>query len=215
MIGESRLHRALKTDKVRNLGLEVECDWSPWLLHPQMQQTIPKREAYTRMFKGRTDKVEKMEQRMKDIFKAEGLSYTLEGDMGPTIDSHRVIELAREQGGAELQGRVVHSFFDAYFAQGLDISDHAVISSIAEGCGVAGVPELLSSSSHMSEVQSSMREARSLGVTGVPHFFFSYQAPGLDKAVTFSMPGAQDVNVFEMVFAKLVAKADQARAAKL
>jgi len=79
------------------LGVEIEVDWSPWLLYPQMKQPVSKREAYTRLL-GRPEKVEQMRTRMGHVFEEAGLaSYSLDGLLGPTLASHRLVEHARQQ----------------------------------------------------------------------------------------------------------------------
>jgi Phage integrase family len=50
-----------------------------------------------------------------------------------TVASHALIRLARETGDAAMQDRVVEALFSAYFTQGLDVGDLAVLAALAEG----------------------------------------------------------------------------------
>jgi len=152
-----------------------------------------------------------MAVRMSANFAGEGLGYTLNGKMGPTLDSHRLIELARSQGGEGLQNKIVERLFLAYFTQGKDVSDRGVLVELASDVGVSGAEIFLASDDGKMEVVSAMRESQAMGVTGVPHFFFSYQANGMSEPMNFSLPGAQDVPVFEMVLKKLVTKSRDAK----
>ncbi|PZG17375.1 DsbA family protein [Nonomuraea aridisoli] len=55
-----------------------------------------------------------------------------------TLQAHRLIALAYDKGGAELQGRVVERVLNAHFVQVRDIGDPAVLSEIAAEEGLAG-----------------------------------------------------------------------------
>ena len=53
---------------------------------------------------------------MQETFAKEGLKYTMEGETGNTLNSHRLIALAGQQ-GLEKQDRLVEALFRAYFTQ--------------------------------------------------------------------------------------------------
>ena len=53
---------------------------------------------------------------LQETFKKEGLDYTMDGLTGNTLNSHRLIAYAGEQ-GCDIQDRVVEELFKAYFTQ--------------------------------------------------------------------------------------------------
>ena len=105
----------------------------------------------------------------------------------------RVGELARENGVfAEYHGRVM----EAYWTEGRDIGDHAVLHDLAAeiGLGAEEVADVLGSSRYLDFVEASTQQAASIGVSGVPAFL-------LDGRLL--VVGAQPEEVFEQAFAQL------------
>ncbi|SDK61311.1 Predicted dithiol-disulfide isomerase, DsbA family [Nonomuraea maritima] len=69
---------------------------------------------------------------------AEGLGPQWGAEWRPnTLEAHRLIALAYEQGGAELQDRVVERVLNAHFVEVRDIGDPSVLAGIAEEAGLA------------------------------------------------------------------------------
>ncbi len=52
----------------------------------------------------------------QEAFKSEGLDYTMDGLTGNTLNSHRLIAFAGQQ-GVDVQDRVVEQVFKAYFTE--------------------------------------------------------------------------------------------------
>ena len=52
----------------------------------------------------------------QETFAKEGLNYTMEGQTGNTLNSHRLIAFAGRQ-GPDVQDRVVEQLFKAYFTE--------------------------------------------------------------------------------------------------
>lgn len=52
----------------------------------------------------------------QETFAKEGLKYSMEGQTGNTLNSHRLIALAGQQ-GLDKQDKLVESLFRAYFTQ--------------------------------------------------------------------------------------------------
>jgi predicted DsbA family dithiol-disulfide isomerase len=78
--------------------------------------------------------------------------------------------------------------FRAYFEEGPDLNDRAVLVRLAGEAGVpAGAPErLLAGEDGRADVLREEAKYKSLGVTGVPAFFFNGQ-PGFSGAVAPAM----------------------------
>ena len=91
-----------------------------------------------------------------------------------TFDAHRLTKLAQLK-YPELARALEEALYDAYFSQGLELADHAVLRSVAAAVGLdAGeVEEVLSSDAYADEVRLDEREAAMRGVHGVPYFVIS------------------------------------------
>jgi predicted DsbA family dithiol-disulfide isomerase len=84
-----------------------------------------------------------------------------------SFDAHRLIDLATTQGrGAAMRERL----FRAYFTEGRLISDHDTLNALADELGVTGAPDLWEGESFVDSVRDDEREARDLGLSGVPAF---------------------------------------------
>ena len=87
-----------------------------------------------------------------------------------TIDAHRLIWLAGKQG---VQDAAMEAVFMAYFTQGRDIGDHAVLADCAAQAGMdrAAVADFLAGEVAANEMRAADQAAREAGVNGVPSFF--------------------------------------------
>ena len=87
-----------------------------------------------------------------------------------TVDAHRLILWAAAQG---LQDEVVERLFVAYFSEGRDIGDVAVLARIAEEAGLGGdIPGRLAGDEDRERTVAEIENAYRIGVTGVPAFIF-------------------------------------------
>jgi predicted DsbA family dithiol-disulfide isomerase len=80
-----------------------------------------------------------------------------------TVQAHRLIQAAQDQGRA---AAVVDALFRAYFEQGEDIGDAAVLDAIAGRCAVEGWPQAADGR----RVETLEGEVRSMGISAVPTF---------------------------------------------
>jgi predicted DsbA family dithiol-disulfide isomerase len=89
-----------------------------------------------------------------------------------TVDAHRLIQLAGEEGGPALQNRVVEALFQGYFHDGRDVGDRAVLAAIAgeAGMDVAAVASHLASEAGAAQVVGEDAGFRQMGLSGVPTF---------------------------------------------
>ncbi len=104
-------------------------------------------------------------------------------------------EFARDNGKFPEFHRAVLA---AYFAHGEDVGDVEVLVRIAEGLGLDGAAlrEALAAGTDAARRKAAEQEARGLGVTGVPTYFFA----GGPKVV-----GAQPLEQFRRLAAALLA----------
>ena len=84
-----------------------------------------------------------------------------------TVDAHRLIRLAGQQGKQDV---VVEGLFAAYFNEGRDIGDPAVLADIGASAGLdrARILAMLASDEGQAEVRSELQRALNLRVSGVP-----------------------------------------------
>src|SRR5581483_2858462 len=84
-----------------------------------------------------------------------------------TLDAHRLIWLAGKEG---VQDAVVEALFAAYFTQGRDIGETAVLADCAAEAGMNRdvVADFLAGDVAAQEMLAADRSAREAGVNGVP-----------------------------------------------
>ena len=163
--------------------------WLPFDLHPEYPSEGLPREQLLARYGGDT-----MTQRMRRFFADRGLEYNPNPDVVPnSLTALRLTELARDLGRhAELHDRLM----DAYWAEAKDIGDADVLRAEADLAGLPSdeVADVLAGDRYRNRVESSTREAVSLGANAVPAFV-------LDRRLL--VLGAQPEQLFEQAFAQL------------
>lgn len=107
-----------------------------------------------------------MNQRVEDMARELGMEWSLV-DARPTntFNAHRVIALAATHG---LQEAMLERLFRAYFSEGLVISDHDTLGTLAHEIGIDGVDEMLAGNQFVDAVRHDESLAAKIGLTGVP-----------------------------------------------
>jgi predicted DsbA family dithiol-disulfide isomerase len=116
-------------------------------------------------------RVAELQQQVTRTAAADGLDFHLERARPEnTFDAHRLIALAKAHG---LQAQVKEALMKAYFVDGGRVGDAPTLRSIAVGAGLpadAVDAVLADPSRHADEVRADERQARELGIRGVPFF---------------------------------------------
>ena len=122
-----------------------------------------------------------------------------------TFDAHRLTKLAQSKGNAEQTDRLIERLYHAYFAESLELADHAVLAKIAveEGLPEDEVRKVLESDDYGMEVRLDEREAHRYGVSGVPFFVLGG---------SYTIPGALPVESMKQVLQELMEKEKSASA---
>jgi len=109
-----------------------------------------------------------------------------------TIDAHRLLHLARDLG---LQAELKEALLAAYFTRGESMGDHDVLRKAAADVGIdpSRADEVLTSDQYADAVEADLREAVSLGASGVPFYV-------VDRK--YGISGAQPTEVFAQVLDK-------------
>ena len=193
-IGKRRLETALEGFEHAD---EVELVWHSFELDPSapVPPTETAATALARKY-GSANQVEAMMAQVTTVASGEGLDYRLEDTLHlNTRDGHRLLHLALETGGPELQGRLKEAFLDAYFVKALDVTDHAVLREVATSVGLDGsaVERVLGSDEYDADVDADVRQARAYGASGVPFFVIDGR---------YGISGAQPTSMFSGALAQ-------------
>jgi predicted DsbA family dithiol-disulfide isomerase len=162
--------------------------WLPFDLHPEYPSAgLPREQLLARYGPGMTE-------RMERLFAARGLEYRPHPEVVPNSrDALRLAELAREHG---LHEPFHDRAMQAYWHDGLDIGDPAVLRELAAATGLpaAEADDVLASDRYLDLVGSSTRQAVSIGANAVPAFLLDGRLLVL---------GAQPDEVFDRAVAQL------------
>jgi predicted DsbA family dithiol-disulfide isomerase len=152
------------------------------------------RKTYREKKFGGPQAVAEMDRRMTSVGAEEGIPFALDKirKTPNTFDAHRLAWLAEQQGDA--QEKVVDALFRAFFVEGRDIGDRAVLTEIGTAAGLEGVAEFLESDRGEREVRDEERKGRELGVEAVPTFIICGKV---------LVSGAQSPEVFLEAFRSL------------
>ena len=151
-LGKRRLERSLALVP----EIDVAVRWRPFQLDSTIPQGGIERHVYLEKKFGGPEAIAPTHRRMTEMGAAEGIDYHFERiQRSPnTLDAHRVIRWSAAEGHEEA---MVERLFRAFFSEGLDIGDHAVLSRLA-------------TDEDREAVEAEIAEAYRIGVTGVPCF---------------------------------------------
>ena len=146
--------------------LDVEITWTPFPLHPETPLEGQTLEA---LFAGRGLDIPRMLAHLKETADGLGLPF---GERPNTYNSRRAQELSK---WAESQGRgdpFHHAAFAAYFADGRNLADVAVLADIAAAAGLPGgnVTQVIESGRYSAAVDADWQRSRRLGIRVIPTF---------------------------------------------
>ena len=194
-IGKRRIENALAGFEHAD---EVEVHWRSFQLDPgaPTEPTESAAAMIARKYGQSAAGAQQMQDRVEAVAAEEGLVYRLSQTLHlNTVDAHRLIHLAHEQGGNELQGRVKEALLKAYFTDARNVADHAVLREVALAAGLepTRVDEVLASREFEAEVHADAEQAQAYGATGVPFFVIDQK---------YGVSGAQPTEVFTQVLEK-------------
>jgi predicted DsbA family dithiol-disulfide isomerase len=188
-IGKRRLEGALESFEHKD---DVEVVWHSFELDPGAP--VPPTEKTSvhlaQKYGGGPGQIAEMTQRVAQTAQDEGLDYRLDDTMHiATRDAHRLLHLALETGGTQLQGALKERLLEDYFVKAKDASEHGVLRAAALEVGLAGdeIERVLTSDAYDEEVWADIQQARAYGATGVPFFVVDGR---------YGISGAQPTEVF-------------------
>ncbi|WP_019643780.1 DsbA family oxidoreductase [Novispirillum itersonii] len=182
-IGKRRLEKALALRP----SVSADLVWRPFLLNPDAPAEGISRQVYLdRKFGGPT-RVDRMLSTLRDIGVSEGIDFDFNAiSITPnTVDSHRLVSFAASYGKASA---MVERLFRAYFIEGKNIGDTAVLRRIADEQGLPG-EDFFSDrpdAEYREDVLTENSQTHRMSINGVPCFIFNG---------AYGIAGAQDTDV--------------------
>jgi predicted DsbA family dithiol-disulfide isomerase len=191
-IGKRRLEAALAAFPHAD---EVEVVYRSFELDPTAPEvgTESIADALARKYGMGADGARAAMQQVGDVAAEEGLRFDYAmATHTKTVDAHRLLHLAREEGGTALQRALKEALLAAYFGAGRSMGDHAVLREVAVATGLdaARVDAVLASTEYAAAVAADIDQARAYGISGVPFFV-------VDRKLAVS--GAQPTEIFTQV----------------
>jgi predicted DsbA family dithiol-disulfide isomerase len=169
-VGKRQLERALATLADEELHFSVH--WNPFQLNPDMPKEGRDRAAYRAWKFGSAERMREADARVAQAAANVGLPFRQDLMLRTpnTIDAHRLIWFAGQRG---VQDATMETVFEAYFTQGLDIGDAAVLADCAARAGLDRdeAAKFLAGDVAAQEMRAADQAAREAGVNGVPSFF--------------------------------------------
>ena len=197
-IGKRRFETAL--ERVRDLpgADQIEVVYRPYQLDPTASpgRVQPVAEAYAKKFGG-PERATEILDRVTAVAAADGITFNMDRALrANTLLAHRLLWRAEIMGN---QIALKERLLAAYFTEGLNIGDPDVLAACAGDVGfdVDDTRAFLEGDDGRGEVMQDLALAASNGITAVPTFVINGQ---------WAIPGAQDLDVFERVFERLLAK---------
>lgn len=196
-IGKRRFETALSNLEARGVsGIQVV--YRAYQLDPSAptDTTTPALEGYARKFGGHERALE-ITGRVTSVAAAEGLEFRMDlARRANTRLAHRGMRRVLDLAGPAAQAEANENLMRAYFTEGADLGD---VATVTRCCSVAGIDAgsfeaWLQTDDGGDEVDADIAGAAERDITAVPTFVIDGR---------FAIPGAQDVEVFERVLAKL------------
>lgn len=180
--------------------MQFEIDWQPFELNPDLP---PEGENATehlmRKYGISREQAEENRNRIAAIGRELGFEFQTGGErrIYNTFDAHRVLHWAREQGQ---QTPLSLALFHAYFTEGRNPSDPAVLREAAEAQGLDGaeVEAIVASDRYAQEVRAAEQRYVAAGIRGVPAYVINRQ---------YLISGGQEPATFIQAFRQIAAEA--------
>jgi len=197
-IGKRRLDKAVANLRARGVEVDLDISYKPYQLDPTapVGQSMPVIEAYAKKFGGIT-KAQQILDHVTNIAAQDDIVFNMDIALrANTLLAHRLLVVAERDFGIIVQAKLKERIMQAYFTDGDDIANIDVLAKCAAEVGIDAefAKQFLLSEECVDDVQESLQTAAENGITAVPTFIFNDQ---------WSVPGAQDVEMFERVIQRL------------
>lgn len=193
-VGKRNLEAAL----AQRPDVQFDCHWQPFQLNPDMPMGGVDRKTHWQQKFGDESRIKEMSQRLVEVGQTMGLEFHFDAiAIQPnTLKSHALLH--HFQTNWSVQNALKEKILAAFFVEGLDIGNDAVLTELAEQCDVD--PDvsatILQDGALLDEVRQLDQEARRLGISGVPTFIFNRQS-----ALVGAQPTAQLLHAIDQATA--------------
>ncbi len=193
-VGKGYLDRALEA----RADHPFQVEWHPFQLNPDMPPEGMDRAEYMEAKFGNRDNIVRVHEPLLAQAERAGVSFDLPAiRRAPnTLDAHLLIHWAGLEGQ---QTPMVSALFRAYWRDGRDIGDKAVLADIAGEVGLDRemMLRLLAGNSDKTDLAARMTHSRARGVQSVPTFILAHQ---------HALQGAQPTEMWLNVIDELIEK---------
>jgi predicted DsbA family dithiol-disulfide isomerase len=187
-IGKRRLEAALSARPQADLTLR----WRPFQLNPAMPAAGMERQAYLDAKFGGRANAERVYDAIRETGDSVGLAFHFDriAHTPNTLKSHQLLHLAADRGD---QDALMERLFQLYFQEGADIGNPAVLANAATAAGLEPTEThaALLADARRDAVLREDKQARELGIQGVPTFVFNGR---------YALSGAQEPKVLMQMF---------------
>ena len=202
-IGKRRFDTAVANLVGKGVIFDLEVEYKPFQLDPSasFDKASPVSEAYARKF-GSQERAAEIMAHVTEIAAKDNIKFRMDRALrANTMLAHRVSYIAARDYGSQLQAQLQELLFKAYFTDGAYIGDLEVLIACATEAGMnaESTRYFLQNNEGLAEVEAELRLAAETGISAVPTFIFDGK---------WSVPGAQEVEVFERVLLRLNERAE-------
>jgi predicted DsbA family dithiol-disulfide isomerase len=184
-VGKIRLDKALARLKAEGKPVP-EIFWHPYELNPDTPEEGEDRLGHLESKYG-AERVAMIDERLNAIAEAEGFRFNWAGAsrIPNTFKAHRLIGFAQAKG---LGHAVAGALFNAYFLEGRDVGDEAVLVKLGAETGLDKdeLERFFESNQGVGELRDDETQATQAGLRGVPYYLINRHP----------MYGAQEVETF-------------------
>lgn len=198
-IGKVRFDKAVEILRAKGIDEPIDIVFRAYQLDPTAPTgtATPVVDAYAKKFGGR-ERAEQILAHVTQVAASDGIEFNMDIALrANTINCHRALHWALTTYGADSQIRFKHQLLRAYFTEGLDVGDAAVIARCATEANLDGAELItwLEAGHGIEEVRADIEGAAMRDISAVPSFVINDQ---------FMIPGAQDPEVFVNVLERIL-----------
>ncbi|WP_419964681.1 DsbA family oxidoreductase [Pelomonas cellulosilytica] len=193
---------SLEAAAARIPGLVLDLHFHPFELNPDMGpegQDIE--EHLAQKYGANVAQLAGTRQAIRERGAALGFEFRMEARsrIYNTLDAHRLLHWAGESFGAPLQRALKGALLKAYFTDGRNVSDPAVLLDIATASGLpeAQARQLLATDRYQAEVRDAEAQVQAQGIHSVPAIVVNQR---------HLIQGGQSVEVFEQLLRQVLAE---------